>query len=238
MQTNNHPWMENGLSILKWGIKKSHTRTNDIQFGHRIWGSAILSHNYRFQLTNDERKPMMLRGLAFNPKILHLSPSLPFFSLNSPSFSSRLPSLSGLSHSPSVYFFCMYWPFGWFCGKLRERRENLKFCVCCDRFLKRRNETHLIFYVNLLGCDQSSKGLCFSWLRKKILAFEVLILVHFFLPFSQQQTTRWFVGSLEENWIWNAMIVVAFVSRKWKTIHCYFNQLEVQGFLFYHKRKI
>lgn len=85
-----------------------HTRTNDVQFGHRIRQCAILSHNYRCQLTNDERKLMMLRGLAFNPKILHFSPCLPLFSLNSPSFSSRLPSFSGLSHSPSVYFFCMY----------------------------------------------------------------------------------------------------------------------------------
>lgn len=123
---------------------------------------------------------MMLRGLAFNPKILHFSPSLPLFSLNSPSFSSRLPSFSGLSHSPSVYFFSMYWPVGWFCGKFRKRRENRKFCVCCYRFLKRRNEKHLLFYVNLLGCDQSSGGFCFSWLRKKILAFKVLSLVFFF----------------------------------------------------------
>ena len=106
-----------------------------------------------FKLTNDERKLMMLRGLAFNPKILHFSPSLPLFSLNSPSFSSRLPSFSGLSHSPSVYFFCMYWPFGWFCGKFRKRRENRKFCVCCYPFLKRKTSYFLCQFVGLWSVE-------------------------------------------------------------------------------------
>ena len=96
---------------------------------------------------------MMLRGLAFNPKILHFSPSLPLFSLNSPSFSSRLPSFSGLSHSPSVYFFCMYWPFGWFCGKFRKRRENRKFCVCCYPFLKRKTSYFLCQFVGLWSVE-------------------------------------------------------------------------------------